>query len=131
MLSAVLAKVNKPNKYILISHKHKLIPWQTHIGISLSTGEISLSLSLCVSYGISLYLCEIRIYLFGLFTFAKIPDYNHQSLYMHCFGVKSIHPFKTLEIRQRCSTAKSKSVKSIGFLLTSLYLCYNLGASEL
>ena len=29
---------------------------------------------MCVSYRISLCLCEIRIYLFGLFTFAKIPD---------------------------------------------------------
>ena len=29
---------------------------------------------MCVSYGISLCLCEIRIYLFGLFTFAKLPD---------------------------------------------------------
>ena len=26
LLSGILAKVNKPNKYILISHKHKLIP---------------------------------------------------------------------------------------------------------
>ena len=25
LLSGILAKVNKPNKYILISHKHKLI----------------------------------------------------------------------------------------------------------
>ena len=29
-----------------------------------------------VSYEISLCLCEIRIYLFVLFTFAKIPDNN-------------------------------------------------------
>ena len=29
---------------------------------------------MCVSYGISLCLCEIRIFLFGLFTFAKLPD---------------------------------------------------------
>ena len=54
--------------------KSELIPQLTHIGISLSTSEISLCLSFCVSYGISLCLCEIRIYLFGLFTFAKIPD---------------------------------------------------------
>ena len=26
LLSGILAKVNKPNNYILISHKHKLIP---------------------------------------------------------------------------------------------------------
>ena len=26
LLSGILAKVNKPNKYILISHKHKLVP---------------------------------------------------------------------------------------------------------
>ena len=26
LLSGILAKVNKPNKYILISLKHKLIP---------------------------------------------------------------------------------------------------------
>ena len=31
LLSGILAKVNKPNKYILISHKHKLIPQLTHI----------------------------------------------------------------------------------------------------
>ena len=31
---------------------------------------------MCASYGISLWLCEIRIYLFGLFTFAKIADNN-------------------------------------------------------
>ena len=29
---------------------------------------------MCVSYGISLCLYEIRIYLFGLFTFAKLTD---------------------------------------------------------
>ena len=33
-------------------------------------------MSMCVSYGISLCLRQIRIYLFGLFTFAKIPDNN-------------------------------------------------------
>ena len=43
LLSGTLEKVNKPNKYI-ISHKHKLIPWQTQIGISLSTGGISFCL---------------------------------------------------------------------------------------
>ena len=34
---------------------------------------------MCVSYGISLCLCEIRIYLFGLFTFAKLPDNSIRS----------------------------------------------------
>ena len=33
-------------------------------------------MSMCVSYGISLCLCKISINLFGLFTFAKIPDNN-------------------------------------------------------
>ena len=37
---------------------------------------INLCLSMCISYGISLCLCVIRIYLFCLFTFAKIPDNN-------------------------------------------------------
>ena len=76
LLSGILAKVNKLNKYILILHKHKLISLLTHIGISLSTGGISLCWSMCVSYGISLCLCEITIYLFSLFTFAKIADNN-------------------------------------------------------
>ena len=31
ILSGIWAKVNKPNKYILISHEHKVIPWLTHI----------------------------------------------------------------------------------------------------
>ena len=83
LLSGILAKVNKPNKIILISHKHKLIPQLTHIGISLTSGGISLCLPMCASYGISLCLCEIRIYLFGWFTFAKIPDNNTNGTRKH------------------------------------------------
>ena len=30
LFSGILAKVNKPNKFIVISHKHKLIPYLTH-----------------------------------------------------------------------------------------------------
>ena len=41
LLSGILAKVSKLNKFILISHKHKLIPQLTHIDISLSTGRIN------------------------------------------------------------------------------------------
>ena len=44
--------------------KHKLMP------------PVDKLMPMCVSYGISLCLCEIRIYLYGLFTFAKIPDNN-------------------------------------------------------
>ena len=48
--------------------------------MSLSTGGISLCLSMCVSYGISLCLYEIRINLFGLFPFSKVPmTHNLQS----------------------------------------------------
>ena len=35
---------------------------------------------MCVSYGISLCLYEIRIYLFGLFTFAKLPDNSNYTI---------------------------------------------------
>ena len=47
---------------------------------------------MCVSYGISLCLCEIWIYLFGLFTFVKIPD-NNNSRYDKSFDsfVEAIH----------------------------------------
>ena len=45
-------------------HKHKLIPSGDKL------------MPMCVSYGISLCLCKIRIYLLGLFTFAKIPENN-------------------------------------------------------
>ena len=41
---------------------------------------------MCVSYGISLCVCEIRIYLFGLFTFAKIPD-NNISTGLECMEI--------------------------------------------
>ena len=50
--------------------KHKLTP------------PVDQLMPMCVSYGMILCLCEIRIYLFGLFTFAKIPD-NSNSFFNH------------------------------------------------
>ena len=44
LLLGILAKVNKPNKNILILHKHKLIP------------PVDKLMSMCVSYGICLCL---------------------------------------------------------------------------
>ena len=53
-------------------NKHKLIP------------PVDKLMQMCVSYGINLCFCQIRIYLFGLLNFAEIPDNNI------CLSVKRV-----------------------------------------
>ena len=53
LLSGILAKVNKPNKYILISHKHKLIPQLTQNDKHKLISLVDKLMPMCVSYGIS------------------------------------------------------------------------------
>ena len=43
-------------------------------------------MAICVSFGIILCLCEIRIYLLGLFTFANTPDNNNRPSKAYSFS---------------------------------------------
>ena len=71
-----LANSNIRNKHILISHKHKLIFLPGSLSQRLTFAHKFILYQNVSGNKVSLCLCEIRIYLFLIFEFAKLLDNN-------------------------------------------------------
>ena len=77
---------------------------------------------MCVSYKISLCLCEIRIYFSGLFTFAKIPDNNINVYYTPLSSCCWQYHFISKILKGFCHFVSSTSSSKISIILSKSQL---------